>query len=100
MWGSDASAPVVPLAWRAERDHITVEMCGWTLRAGSGSESQRERGGAKPALCGPQDGALSSGERGAGPSLYCAVLKMRGPQYGAVLNMVPSSRWPGSQDGA
>lgn len=57
MWGSDASAPVVPLAWSAERDHITVEMWGWTLWAGSGSESGREKGWAKPALCGPQDGA-------------------------------------------
>lgn len=106
MWGSDASAPVVPLAWRAERDHITVEMWGWTLWAGSGFEAGREKGRAKPALCGPQDGALSPGERGAGPSLYCAVLKMarssrwRGPQYGVVLNMAPSSRWSGSQDGA
>lgn len=39
MWGSDISAQVVPLAQNAERDHITVEMWGQTLWAGSRSES-------------------------------------------------------------
>ena len=84
MWGSDASTPVVPLAWRAEGDHITVEMWGWTLRAGSGSGSGREKGRAKPALWGPQDGEFLSMARSSG--WRCA-------QDGAVLKMAWLSRW-------
>ena len=91
MWGSDASTPVVPLAWRAEGDHITVEMWGWTLRAGSGSGSGREKGRAKPALCGPQDGEFLSMARSSG---------WHRPQDGEFLSMARSSGWRCAQDGA